>query len=368
VRGARSPWLPAGTIRSTIAGLVNLPARSRDVEIAYTALSFAVPEKVRFRYRLEGRDQVWSGAGTRRRAFYSDLPPGQYRFQVTAANNDGVWNEQGAMLTFVIAPAYYQTAWFRAMVLVAGLSILWALHRIRLRRLAHEFDGRLQERVAERTRIARELHDTLLQSFQGLMLRFQVVDDLLPAGKAKHQLGQALERADQAIAEGRDAVCDLRGSAVATDDLARAVRALGEELATPDSATFHLVVEGAARDLNPILRDDVYCITREALRNAFRHARARRIETEIVYGVQAFRVRVRDDGEGIHQRTLDEGRAGHYGLRGMRERAKAVAGTLDIWSGPGSGTEIDLSIAGATAYGSSTHPRWLGVFRKSRVT
>ena len=156
----------------SIAGLVNLPARSRDVEIAYTALSFAVPEKVRFRYRLEGRDHAWSDAGTRRQAFYSDLPPGQYRFHVTAANNDGVWNEQGAKLTFVIAPAYYQTAWFRAMVLVAGLSMLWALHRIRLRRLAHEFDGRLQERVAERTRIARELHDTLLQTFQGLMLRF----------------------------------------------------------------------------------------------------------------------------------------------------------------------------------------------------
>src|SRR5262249_48302081 len=155
--------------------------------VAYTALSFAVPEKVRFRYRLEGRDQAWIDAGTRRQAFYSDLPPGQYRFQVTAANNDGAWNEQGAMLTFAIAPAYYQTTWFRALILVGVLSTLWALYRIRLRRLAHEFDGRLQERVAERTRIARELHDTLLQSVQGLMLRLQGVDDLLPAGRAKHQ-------------------------------------------------------------------------------------------------------------------------------------------------------------------------------------
>ena len=352
--------LRAGRRDYTIAGLVNLPARSRDIEIAYTALSFAVPEKVRFRYRLEGRDQAWSDADTRRQAFYSDLPPGRYRFHVTAANNDGVWNEQGAMLTFMIAPAYYQTAWFSAVVLVAGLSMLWALYRIRLRQLAHEFDGRLQERVAERTRIARQLHDTLLQSFQGLMLRLQVVDDLLPAGSAKHQLDEALDRADQAIAEGRDAVWDLRDSAAATNDLAQAVRALGEELATPDSAAFHLVVEGTARDLNPLLRDEVYCITREALRNAFRHARARRIETDIVYGDQAFRVRVRDDGEGIHQRTLHEGRAGHYGLRGMRERAQAVAGTLDIWSRPGSGTEIDLRIAAASAYGSPTHPRWLG--------
>ena len=354
-----------------IAGLVNLPARSRDIEISYTALSFAVPEKVRFRYRLEGRDQVWSDAGTRRQAFYNDLPPGTYRFRVIAANNDGVWNEAGRdRWLSSIAPAYYQTTWFRAWSLWSPgcRSLVGAVSAAAFGRLAHDFNRRLEERVAERTRIARELHDTLLQSFQGLMLRLQVVDDLLPAGSAKHQLDEALERADQAIAEGRDAVWDLRDSAAATNDLAQAVRALGEELATPDSAAFHLVVEGTARDLNPILRDEVYCITREALRNAFRHARARRIETDIVYGEQAFRVRVRDDGEGIHQRTLHEGRAGHYGLRGMRERAQAVAGTLDIWSRPGSGTEIDLRIAAASAYGSPTHPRWLGVFRKKRVT
>src|SRR5262249_5103496 len=150
----------------------------------------------------------------------------------------------------------------------------------------------------------RELHDTLLQRFQGLMLRLQVVDDLLPDGKAKHHLEETLERADQAIAEGRNAVYDLRGSAVATNDLAEAVPALGEQLATPDSAVFHRVGEGRARGLNPILRDEVYRIVREALRNAFRHARARRVETEIVYGDRAFRVRIRDDGDGIQHRTL----------------------------------------------------------------
>jgi signal transduction histidine kinase len=212
-------------------------------------------------------------------------------------------------------------------------------------------------------RIARELHDTLLQSFQGLMLRLQVVDDLLPEGKAKHHLEQALERADQAIAEGRDAVYDLRGSA-ATNDLAQAVRTLGEELATSDSAAFHLLIEGPARDLNPIVRDEVYRITREALRNAFRHARARRVETEIAYGERAFRVRIRDDGDGIEHSTLEKGRTGHYGLEGMRERARQVAGTLDIWSRPGVGTEIDLRIDGAIVYAPSTNRRWLGLFRK----
>jgi signal transduction histidine kinase len=197
------------------------------------------------------------------------------------------------------------------------------------------------------------------------MLRLQVVDDLLPEGKAKHHLEQALERADQAIAEGRDAVYDLRGSAAATHDLAQTVRALGEELATSDSAAFHLVIEGAARDLNPIVRDEVYRITREALRNAFRHARARRVETEIVYGERAFCVRIRDDGVGIQHSTLENGRTGHYGLGGMRERARQVPGTLDIWSRPGVGTEIDLRIDGAIVYGPSTNRRWLSLFRKN---
>jgi signal transduction histidine kinase len=327
-------------------------------------LSFSNPQGVRFRYRLDGRDREWQDAGARRQVFYSDLPPGPYRFRVTASNKDGVWNQSGASIDFAVAPSYYQTAWFRTTVVAAALGMLWALYRVRLHRLALEFDRRLQERVTERTRIARELHDTLLQSFQGLMLRLQVVDDLLPEGNAKHQLEETLERADQAIAEGRNAVYDLRGSAAATSDLVDAVRALGEELATQDSTGFHLVIEGPPRDLNPILRDEVYRITREALRNAFRHARARRIETEIVYGERAFHVRIRDDGEGIHQRTLEEGRAGHYGLQGMRERARQVAGRLDIWSRPGAGTEIDLSIAGAIAYGQSTDHRWLGVFRK----
>jgi signal transduction histidine kinase len=345
-------------------GSVHLPARSRDIAIGYTGLSFSNPQGVRFRYRLDGRDREWQDAGNRRQAFYSDLPPGAYHFQLTASNKDGVWNEKAASVDFTVAPAYYQTAWFRALIVAGALTLLWALYQLRLRQLAREFDGRLHERVTERTRIARELHDTLLQSFQGLMLRLQVVDDLLPEGRAKRQLEQALERGDQAIAEGRNAVYDLRGAAVGTNDLAESVRALGEELATQDLAEFHLMVEGTARDLNPILRDEVYRITREALRNAFRHARARHVETEIVYGDQVFRVRVRDDGEGIQQSTLEQGREGHYGLQGMRERARQAGGTLDIWSRPGAGTEIDLSITGAIAYQRSPDRRWLGLLRK----
>jgi signal transduction histidine kinase len=239
-----------------------------------------------------------------------------------------------------------------------------ALYRYRLHQIAQEFNMRLEERVHERTRIARELHDTLLQSFQGLMLRFQVGIDLLPPGKAREALEKALERGDQAIAEGRDSINDLRSSTVITNDLAETVRSLGDELASQDSATFSLTVEGQARSLHPILRDEIYRIAREAVRNAFRHAQARRIEGEITYGERLFRLRIRDDGKGMDPAIVEEGIAGHYGLTGMRERATRIGAQLHIWSGPGAGTEIELSVPGPIAYGTSPARTRSWLFRR----
>jgi signal transduction histidine kinase len=282
---------------ATTDGLVLSPG-SNDLEIDYAALSFAIPERVHFRYKLEGRDSDWKDVGSRRQAYYGGLAPKRYRFHVIAANESGVWNEAGATFDFSIAPAYYQTAWFQATEVTAFLALLWAIYRYRVYQIAHQFNVRLEERVTERTRIARELHDTLLQSFQGLMLHLQLVDDLLPEGKAKNQLERTLQRADQAIAEGRTAVYDLRSSATAMNDLAHELKSVGDELTTPDSAAFRLMVEGAPKDLHPITRDEIYRIAREALRNAFDHAEARHIETEITYGERAFRLRIRDDGRG----------------------------------------------------------------------
>ena len=212
---------------------LRLPPLVRDLEIDYTALSFVAPEKNRFRVKLEGRDPDWQDVGNRRQAFYADLAPGTYRFRVTASNNSGVWNEAGAFLDFSIAPAYYQTTWFRAASVVTVLALFWALYQFRLRQIAHDFNLRLDERVNERTRIARELHDTLLQSFQGLMLRFQSARDLLPAhpAKAVEALDGALDRADQAIVEGRDAIQNLRSSTTVSNELAQAITTLAEELA-----------------------------------------------------------------------------------------------------------------------------------------
>jgi signal transduction histidine kinase/ligand-binding sensor domain-containing protein len=352
-----------------IAGLVNLPARSRDIEISYTALSFAVPEKVRFRYRLEGRDQVWSDAGTRRQAFYNDLPPGTYRFRVIA-NDNGVWNEAGAFLDFSIAPAYYQTTWFRSASVATLLIAFVAAYRFRVRQIARDFNMRLDERVNERTRIARELHDTLLQSFQGLMLRFQSARDLLPAQSAKavEALDGALDRADQAIAEGRDAIQNLRSSTIVSNELAQAITMLAEELnagnAEKGAAMFRISVEGSPRDLHPIVRDDIHRIAREALRNAFHHAQAERIEAEVTYGARELRLRIRDNGKGIDPQHLSGGRVRHWGLAGMRERAAQIGAQLNLWSEVGAGTEVELCVPGGVAY--SARGGRGGVFRMSR--
>jgi len=308
-----------------------------------------------FRYKLEGWDRDWQDASTRRQAFYSNLPPRSYHFRVIACNNNGVWNEAGATLDFVIPPAWYQTNWFRAACALAFLTMLWAMYELRVRQLAAQFNMRLDERVNERTRIARELHDTLLQTFQGLLPRFQAALYMLPerVTEARKTLEAAVDKASEAITEGRDAVKGLRLSTVEKNDLAVAVRTLGEELATVNqpSPTFEVAVEGTPRSLHPILRDEVYRLVAEALRNAFCHAQARKIEVEIRYGEKEFRLQVRDNGRGIDPSVLSgDGREGHYGLHGMHERAKIAGGKLKVWSELNSGTEVELTIPALRAY------------------
>ncbi len=342
---------------------LRLPPLTRDLELDYTALSFVVPQRVRFRYKLEGHDQTWQEPGTRRQAFYSDLRPGNYRFRVIACNNDGVWNETGASLDLSITPAWYQTTLFRVSCASAFILCLWALYQLRLRQLERQFNMGLEARVDERSRIARELHDTLLQSFHGLLLRFQAVSNLLPAGEAKQRLDGAIEHAAEAITEGRDAVHELRASTAVTSDLAEAIGALGEELASDkgsqNAPVFQVHVEGTARGVDPMLRDEVYRIVAEGLRNAFRHAEARRIEVEVHYDERELRLRLRDDGRGMDARVLDgERHSGHWGLRGMRERAKLIGGSLEVWSELDSGSEVELRIPASVAYSASPARRW----------
>jgi signal transduction histidine kinase len=286
---------------------------------------------------------------------YTNLGAHSYRFRVVACNSEGLWSESEAAVAFEVEPTAWQTWWFRTGSAALILLLVWCVYLYRLRQLANEFNIRLEERVGERTRVARELHDTLLQSFHGLLLRFQTVSNLLPAGEPKQKLDDAIDQAAEAITEGRDAVQGLRSSTTVTNDLASAITALGTELArselNPNAAEFHVEVEGTPRDLHPILRDEVYRIAGEALRNALHHAQAQRIEVEIRYDERQLRLRVRDDGKGIDPKLLNEdGRAGHYGLGGMRERAKLMGGKLAVWSELDSGTEVELRIPASRAY------------------
>ena len=255
---------------------------------------------------------------------------------------------------------------------VAFLITAWVITGMvaRVRKLTEaQLALRFEERLAERARIARELHDTLLQSFQGLMLHFQAVNDLLPPGTAKEALEKVLDRADQAIVEGRDAIQNLRSSTTVTNDLAQAMTALGEELAgardgKKASATFHVSIEGRPRDLHPILRDDIYRIAREALRNAFRHAQANKIEAEITYAQRLLRLRIRDDGKGIDPKLLDAGRDGHWGLPGMRERAQQIGAQLDMWSEVGAGTGSGVAHSRLDCVRDISRPRRFSAIRQ----
>ncbi|MFZ0705411.1 MAG: two-component regulator propeller domain-containing protein [Candidatus Korobacteraceae bacterium] len=343
---------------------IKLSPHPRDLQIDYTSPTFLIPQRVKFRYRLDGYDHDWHNAGTRRQAFYNDLPPGKYSFRVIASNSDGIWDDTPAKLDFSVTPAYYQTNWFRALCAVFLLAMLWAAYQWRVRQLHHQFEMTLDARVGERTRIARELHDTLLQSFNGVLLRFQTAFQLLPerSVEAKEKLGSAIEQAAEAITEGRDAVQGLRDSTTQTNDLALAISALGEEL-TADSPgarpEFRVAVEGQSRDLHPILRDEVYKIAAEALRNAFLHANAKQVEVEIRYDNERFRLRVRDDGRGIDSAILShEGKERHFGLPGMRERASIIGGKLTVWSEVDAGTEVELRLPAGVAYVSAQRGSW----------
>ncbi len=291
-----------------------LSFRENSFSIEFSALSFLSPATNRYRYMLRGLDSAWHEVQSDRRvASYTTLPPGDYEFRAQGATSRGPWSEPGIALRLVILPPWWATWWFYAAVGCLLILALFAAYRLRLRQLDRLFEIRLEERTAERTRIARELHDSLLQGFQGLMFRLQAVRRMLPGRPrdAERALDVALDKADEAIAEGREAVQDLRSSVLVESSLVAVIAAMGQEIVTSATTeagpSFRVIVEGKERDLDLAVRDEVYRIAREATRNAFRHAAARGIEVEISYGDVQFSVRVRDDGIGLDPDIVDHG-------------------------------------------------------------
>ncbi|WP_454831044.1 sensor histidine kinase [Pseudoxanthomonas wuyuanensis] len=348
-------------IASPRSGL-ELPQGTDNLRIDYTALSLTMPERVRFRYRLHGVDTQWQQAGTRREAFYTNLRPGKYRFHVIASNNDGVWNSEGATLDFSIAPAFHQTGWFLILCALAALGLLWMLYLLRLRRLTARLREQIGERHRERERIARELHDTLLQSVQGLILRFQALSDRLPDDEpVRSAMVRTLDRADEVLAEGRKRVMDLRAGAGGIGELSAALSAVGDELGQTSATVCLVQYEGTPYRLNPLVQDELYRIGREALLNAFQHADARQVTVRVIYGRRALRLSVCDNGHGLPEAVLQaRGKPGHWGLSGMQERAGRIGAAFKLDSAVGGGTCIELEVPAGDAYRGRRRRRWLG--------
>lgn len=346
------------------------------VSFEFSALSYANPERNRYRYRLEGLDDKWYETDSSRRfVTYTTLAPRDYVFRVQGSDSRGVWNQNGVSLRIRILPPWWGTWWFRGVCAAVFLLLLWAAYQLRVGQLQHEFNMRLEGRVEERTRIARELHDTLLQSVQGLMISFQAARNLLPGrtDEAIRTLEGAIREGDEAIAESRDAIQGLRVNPALEGNLEHLLTTAAKELARSSGGDgeppqFQVTVEGARQPLSPLLQDEVYRIAREILRNAFHHAHASRIEAEIAYDCQFFRLRIRDNGKGIDPKVLKQGaRQGHWGLPGVHERAKRIGARLRLWSEPGAGTEVELTASARIAY--RTVHRWerFPLFRTNKV-
>ena len=334
--------------------------------LSFAALTYFNPDANRYRYKLDGVDPDWvEVASDRRIASYTTLPSGTYRFHVQSATRQSDWNSPGLTLRITILPPWWSTpSSFRLLCRFSPpfACAKWSLYHLRLQQVAAEVRARTEERIGERERIARELHDTLLQSIQGLILRFHAAAERIPPSEpARQMVENALDRADEVLVKGRDQVKTLRLTSEPMKPLREAFTDVFKDLSHTDEIEFSVVVEGAVRPLNPLIGDEAYWIGREAIVNALNHAAANRIEVEIAYDVALLRLRFRDDGCGIDPMILESGgKPGHWGMRGMRERAKNIGARLKTWSSPGAGTEWELEIPGSIAYRMQNNgSRWL---------
>jgi signal transduction histidine kinase len=329
---------------------VQVPPGRQRLAFHYAGLSLSVPERVRFKYRLDGFDRDWSQPVSARDTVYTNLGPGSYRFRVLASNSDGVWSRSEATLGFAIAPRLWQTTWFQLGIVVAIVVGAAGLYRLRMHQVARRLSLRFEERLAERTRIAQDLHDTLLQGFVSASMQLHVATSRVPAeSPARPSLERVQQLMGRVIEEGRNAVRGLRSPHAGGDDLEQAFGRVQHELGS-DGAAFRVIVEGRPQPLHPIIRDEVYRIGREALMNAARHSGAQKIEVEIDYAPAHVRILVRDDGCGIDEQVLRSGRDGHWGLSGMRERAERIGARFRVWSRAAAGTEIELFVPGPVAF------------------
>lgn len=332
-----------------------LPAGTRSVVLNFASTNLSAPERVKFRYRLDGTSPQWSEDVQTRQVIYTNLEPGTYRFHILASSVSGVWDGPDTTYTFVIEPAFWQVWWFQISCMVASALLIVFVYRWRLAALTHRLNERFQDRLAERARIAQDLHDTLLQGVLSAQLQLDLVEEQTPPESlTKSRLRRVLELLQQVTEEGRNALRGLRGSGDGTPNLEISLSRLADEFPRNEQLVYRVIVQGVAEPLQSTIRDDVYRIAREAVINALRHAEATNIEVEVEYAAWYFRLLVRDDGRGIDPAILQAGRVGHWGLSGMRERSEHIQSVLKLRSRLGTGTEIELTVPGVIAFGRSS--------------
>ncbi len=354
----------------TSTGQNTLPAGTQNIDITYAALSFLHPQQIQYRYRLQGFDKDWQAASTRREAIYTNLPPGSYTFQVRASDASGAWTTTTAAFRFSVAPHFYQMLWFTLLIAFLAISLLWSAYLTRVRYLSRAADARFLERLSERERIARDLHDTFFQGIQGILLRFQTgTSALRPDEPVRPVFEEILKQSDQVMLEGRELVLDLRERASENKDLEQAFGTVCEELSCMFPIRYRIIRQGHAKPIMPAVRRELFFIGREALMNAFQHSQAKTIEVELSFQIRTVGLRIRDDGEGVDAAVQGlGGRRGHFGLTGMRERAKIIGATLKVWSQDGAGTEVDVQVPSAIALGSrKTHWNWPTKLKNTQV-
>ena len=354
---------------------LTLPYSQNSFSFEFSALSYVSPERTRYRYKLEGLEKDWNEVDSSRRfARYTTVAAGKYVFHVQSRTSRSPWSENGARVGLVVLPPWWGTWWFRILCALALCAVAWLAYRFRMRQLTQQLNLRFEERLSERTRIAQELHDTLLQGFLSVSMQVHVAAGRLPEDSpVKPTLTRAIQLMGQVIEEGRNTVRGLRSSRTLSLDLEQAFVGIQREL-DPENRNgaqvgFRVIAEGEQRPLHPLLRDELYRIGREAVINAFRHAGANHIEVELKYTSNQLRLLVRDNGCGINPEILRTGRQGHFGLAGMRERADRIGARLRIFSSASAGTEVELSVPGRVAFEHQPNgrPSWFRLpgFRKA---
>jgi signal transduction histidine kinase/ligand-binding sensor domain-containing protein len=355
----RAPGLPGAVLHTDSSHLHNL-------EINYIGINLSAPERIYYRYRLVNEDKTWQEAGKRRQAFYTRLRPGSYQFLVSASSGED-WSDLAVPLRIEVDPAFYQTWWFALLCILSAAALALLTFRARMRFVTEQVHSRLSERLAERERVARELHDTLLQGFQGLMMRFHLATQSIPPAEiAKSEMEEALDSADLLLIESRDRIRDLRYETIEPPSLSDALTALGEDFAVPHTGTLKVATHGVALDLNPISYQEIYAIAKEAIVNAFRHSKASEIRVDIYFDLAKLSLDITDNGRGIDPDILNgKRRVDHWGLAGMYERADNLGAELKFASPSGGGTQVKLTIPAAVAFRREQKPPGLqSLFQK----